>query len=80
MTRTGAPHDTAATGTAGIANQHVTVIATEHVLVLAAKSFEGFVPPARACFAVQTLPKGALVEIEAVAHLPDGAVAARSKL
>lgn len=34
-----------------------------------AKSFEGMQPPARACFAVKTLPKNALVEIEAIAHL-----------
>jgi hypothetical protein len=35
----------------------------------AAKSFEGMTPPARACFAVKTLPKNALVEIEAIAVL-----------
>ena len=33
-----------------------------------AKSFAGE-PPARACFAVKTLPAGALVEIDAVAVL-----------
>jgi 2-iminobutanoate/2-iminopropanoate deaminase len=32
-----------------------------------AKYFEGVAPPARACFACKTLPKNALVEIDAVA-------------
>lgn len=36
----------------------------------AAKAFEGMEPPARACFAVKTLPKNALVEIEAIAEIP----------
>eukprot|EP00892_Ulva_mutabilis_P011667 jgi/Ulvmu1/8873/UM049_0055.1 len=35
-----------------------------------AKAFEGMEPPARACFAVKTLPKNALVEIEAIATIP----------
>ena len=36
-----------------------------------AKSFTGGEPPARACVAVRTLPKGVRVEIEAIAYLGD---------
>ena len=34
-----------------------------------AAPFEGMDPPARACVAVKTLPKGVAVEIEAIAYL-----------